>query len=119
MKRTMLVICVGAVMLSSCDDREKSKSPEKFSVVGSVLSLQTIDEQIEGCSAFISTYDNLIDQTLGGDYEAMKKLDVTKGLVVAKLEDLKKLANHFNAKQLETFAAVQKKFAVVDSRLKQ
>jgi hypothetical protein len=118
MKKTLSVICILAAMLSSCNDQGKSKSPEKLSAVGSVLSLQTIDQQMEACSASVFAYDNLIDQVLGGDFEAMKKLEVTKELAVTKLENLKKLADHFNAKQSETFAAVKRKFTKVNGRIK-
>ena len=115
MKIKLLV--VAATLFASCTDQSKTKQFDALPYEDQTPSL-IIEHELETCNERITKYQMLIDKTLSGDVESMKKLSVTKAMIEKELNELKKLSALFDAKQTEKFSKTHEKFLVVDCRVK-
>jgi hypothetical protein len=115
MKRKLIV---AALLFASCNYPSTNNQTDAAFATVSGRSLVTIEQEIDGCHASITNYEVLIDQTLGGDFEAMKKLPATKDSIAKKLDELKELASKLTEAQAKKLAVVEKRFRVVDGRIK-
>ncbi|MDI3321401.1 hypothetical protein [Pinibacter soli] len=119
MKNIIPLLSLLTILLSSCDEPVKTKLPTILHADSGtdMLSTTVIEEELEDCTKSIAKYEELIDKTLGGDAEAMKKLSRTKEKIEGQLEELEEWSANFAGKQAQQFAALQKKFQSVSSRI--
>ncbi|MDI3320602.1 hypothetical protein [Pinibacter soli] len=115
MKRKLVI---AVLLFASCNYQSKSNQADAAFTSLSNRSLVTLEQEIDNCHASITKYEVLIDKTLAGDVEAMKKLTATKESIVIELDGLKKKYANLNATQTEKLAVVEKRFRVVDGRIK-
>lgn len=115
MKRKLVV--VASILFASCSNQVTPKQIDVAPEESKTSSL-IIEHELQVCNEAIAKYQALIDKTLAGDVEAMKKLPLTKAQIEKELSELKKLSALFDAKQEDKFSATQEKFLVVDSRIK-
>jgi hypothetical protein len=115
MKRNLFFAAL--VFFTSCNEQSQKQQIDLPSEKDNAPSL-IIERELDACDKIIAKYQTLIDKTLAGDFESMKKLPVIKVQVEKELQELNKLSAYFDAKQLEKFSASREKFLKVDSRIK-